>query len=179
MTMDKLLPAALFVVLIGIVGFGYGLWAHSRTWAARDWPTVDGVVIKSTVESTYSTRKGKSRSRYYAKVTYEYKINEEKFVSNRVNLVEGEKTGSRKRGLSSRLGLTSTSKTSAKNVIRRYPKGKTVKVFYNPASPDVAALEIKMPVLVDLGLWMGIPLAIIGLLAFFWVKKNMIQTEPE
>jgi len=179
MTMEKLFPVALGIVLIGIVGFGYGLWAHSRTWDARSWPTVDGVVTDSKVESTYSTRKGKSRTRYYAKVTYEYKVNEKKFISNRVNLVEGEKTGSGKRGVSTRLGLHSTSRTSANNVIRRYPRGSTVKVFYNPAAPADAALEIKMPMLVDLGLWAGIPIAIIGLLAFFWIKKNMKATEPE
>ncbi len=112
-------------------------------------------------------------------MTYGYKVKEEKFVSNRVNLVEDEKKGSRERGLSSRLGLSPTSKTWAKSVIRRYPKGSTVKVFYNPASPDVAALEIKLPVLVNLGLWMGVPIALIGLLAFFWVKKNMQETKSE
>lgn len=179
MTKEKLGLAALVVVLFGIGGFGYGLWAHSRTWSARSWPTVDGVVIESTVESTYSTRRGKSKSRYYAKVTYGYQVKDEKFVSNRVNLVEDEKKGSGERGLSSRLGLISTSKTGAKNVARRYPKGSTVKVFYNPASPDVAALEIKLPALVNLGLWMGLPIALIGLLAFFWVKRNMQETKSE
>ena len=173
MTKEKLNLAALVVVLIGIVGFGYGLWAHSRTWAARNWPTVDGVVTESTVERDYSMRKGKGKYRYYAKVTYEYKVNEEKFVSNRVNLVEEEKKGGRERGISSGLKFNYGSKTGAEDETRRYPRGSTVKVFYNPVSPDDAALEITMPLLVDTGLWFGIPIAIIGLLAFFWVKKNM------
>jgi hypothetical protein len=61
-------------------------------------------------------------------VVYEYKVNGIKYISNRVRVQDAS-------------GPTMGGALYANPLLKRYPKGKTVPVYYNPQNPKESALE--------------------------------------
>lgn len=88
--------------------------------ASATWPTVSGTVKSSRVST--STRKGKTK--HHFDITYEFAVNGQAYTGTRV-----------------RFGGAGTSKSSAEELVKRYPGGSTVTVHYFPDDPSDCTLE--------------------------------------
>ncbi|NNF98209.1 MAG: DUF3137 domain-containing protein [Desulfobacteraceae bacterium] len=121
--MEQLSGAILFTG-IGIVIALSGYSAYKTGVESRTWPTVDGVIIKSEIEEqTSTTGEGankKTEVKSYAKIAYEYRIDGQKFESKKISF--------------------SQTSGNAKQVVDRYRKGTSVRVYYNPDKPKQAVL---------------------------------------
>lgn len=109
-------------ILLG-VGIGYaGIATLLRAHASTEWPVVEGRVMHAAVEHK---RGNKGGTTYSAEVQYDYVVNGVTHSSNRVAF------GS----------ISSSDPSGARNVVNRYPKGKTVAVRHSPEDPSLSVLE--------------------------------------
>lgn len=95
--------------------------------SSKKWPHVTGKIIKSRLESRGTTdpNDGVYTIEYCAELEYSYQIKGKHFFSRKINLF--------KNGYSIRKKST--------GILDKYPRGTSVKVFYNPKKPSIAVLE--------------------------------------
>jgi hypothetical protein len=114
------------VLVIG--GIGYFLYRRnqqSMTYrqSTQTWLTTTGTVLMSSVQSSHS---GNSHSTYPV-VVYSYTVNGQSYQSQRVRA--GDQF------------LTVRVAGQAQATVARYPIGKSITVYYDPANPAESALE--------------------------------------
>jgi hypothetical protein len=114
--------ALIFTLLGGGVFFFWALPGYFRAKASTDWPTVDGRVDFSQVNSA----REKKKTNYWAEVRYSYDVAGKSYQSDDI-WASG--------------GYRSTSKATHQAVVDRYPPQKAVKVYYDPQKPDSGILE--------------------------------------
>ena len=115
--------AILIVALLvfGLVFGGFGLYRYSVGKKSVSWPSVEGKISYARVESTRSDGKQK----YRPAVKYNYVVNSKPYTGNRVTASDDLKNN---RG-------------SAMDVLKNYPVGSVVPVYYDPADPVTSLLE--------------------------------------
>ncbi len=127
----RIIATVVGVIFVG-VGVGvvlYGKSEYEKARASVDWPSVQGEITESRVhsyrKSPGSGTSSSKRKRYYeAIVEYQYAVDGQSYTSDGVGMMDG----------------SSTQRSRAERVVRRYPKRKTVTVFYDPAQPEIAVL---------------------------------------
>lgn len=113
-----------FLVGAGLCLF-LGVPTLSGAKASESWPTVDGVVIESRVESKRSSGKNNGTT-YKAIVVYDYEVDGQPYSSGRIWF------GS---------DISTSNQAQMRNTTKQYPKGQTVKVHYDPENPLEAVLQ--------------------------------------
>jgi len=113
------LPVLMFLVLLG-----YLIRKGEQT---RRWPSTLGVIEASTVQTSQDAEGNTLYSPY---VLYRYEVNGQVFHADAITI------GS---------SVESSFRSWAERTVRRYPKGKQVKVYYSPEDPKQAVLEPGVP----------------------------------
>ena len=105
-----------------------GLYEYQLCAKSSKWPLATGNILASEVyeTSSSSSRKSGSSTMYGARIKYEYSVNNQRYVSDRI------------RGADL---CTSSSSDSAARLVAQYPKGKQVCPAYDPHDPSLAILE--------------------------------------
>lgn len=119
-----------FVIVIGSALIVAGLLAARRSARTRAWPTAEGTVLASEVvrersSSSSTTTTTAGQYVYKAEVAYEYEVNGDRYVSNRVQLLD----------------VSSSNDNRARATRERYNSGDRVRVYYDPKNPERAVLE--------------------------------------
>jgi hypothetical protein len=91
--------------------------------SAMRWPTVNGTIVSSTVESHFDSD---GDTMYGASVRYKYQIGRNEYESDRLEW------GTH---------VSTNRPQQAEAIVKKYPPGRAVKVYYDPANPAVAVLE--------------------------------------
>ncbi|MEZ6047919.1 MAG: DUF3592 domain-containing protein [Planctomycetaceae bacterium] len=112
-------------MLLGFGAFFLFLMARSiRTYLdlrqSRNWPSVTGKILRSEV----SRQKTKSDDLFCPDISYEYEINEKKYVGNRLRIIP----------------LDVLDEDEIQEEIERFPLGKEVSVYYDPELPERSVL---------------------------------------
>jgi hypothetical protein len=122
--------AILLKVIMGltlvIMGSGAALYlwgSWKRAEETRSWRPVEAIVIASQVLTDRATPH--SPLKFKGDVHYRYTFDGETHTSTRIRRVDGP----------------SSHKSKAEEVVARYPVGKPVTCFVNPAQPNFAILE--------------------------------------
>lgn len=140
-------------LLFAAGGTGYYLYASSRIASAADWPTAQGQVVDSLIDSE-TRRSGSGSSRretqvWIARITYRYEAGGQSLTGNRIWLTAQ---------------TDFSTPEAARSFIAAYPPGGAVAVHYDPANPADAALIIESklwPILILAGV--GGVLILLGL----------------
>lgn len=119
-----------FVILVGtglVVG---GIIAGIRSRRAHSWPTVEGTIIASGVVREHASGSSNSmvtggQNVYKPEVAYEYEINGERYVSNRIELLD----------------VASSNQGRAQSIQSNYKPGDQVRVYYDPENPERSLLK--------------------------------------
>jgi len=111
----------LLLFIIGAVLFYNGTNLIYKANASLKWPSVDGQVRSSSVQTNH---KGDSPT-YIPDVGYSYLVNKDSYFNTR--LVYGNRNSGRIKDV--------------QKVIDQYPVGRTVKVYYNPSNPSESVIE--------------------------------------
>jgi len=119
-------------MLGGGIFFAIGLSAILTASASKGWPSVDGVIVSSEVQSDWSSapagtpqhRSGTQRV-YRADVRYAYTVDGQEYEGDRVEFG----------------GFSSSNAKRAYRIVGTYRKGQTVAVYYDPNDPSRAVLE--------------------------------------
>jgi len=121
-SMEKMVLVVLFPA-IGIVIAVFSYSGYRASLASESWPTAAGNIVRSEIEKQTSTSgegaDKKTTVKEYPKITYQYLIDGKAYKSAKISFVP---TG------------------NAKQIVSRYPVGKSVSVSYNPDKPEQAVL---------------------------------------
>lgn len=128
---NKFVVIGVIFVLIGIVGIFLGVALYMQSAATTSWPSTQGTVTNSTVNSTFqctnNANNGNSCNWVYTPlVTYDYSVAGVPYVGHSITL---DGTGQ------------SSSDSYAYSEVAMYPAGGNVTVYYNANSPSSAVLE--------------------------------------
>lgn len=142
----------LCLIVGGTVATFFGVREVLEANASKDWPTTQGKIIESSVEYENRRRKpgesGLSKKKdYRAKISYEYWVDEVALTGSRIAYVK--KVPIRLKGdgplgtkkSDARSIERSIARVRAEGIVDRYPKGKSVSVYYKPDNPKVCVLE--------------------------------------
>jgi energy-coupling factor transporter transmembrane protein EcfT len=120
---EKLAGAIIFTG-IGILIALFSYSAYKTSAESKDWPTVEGVIVKSEIEQQTSTSgegtNKKTTVNSYPKIAYRYQVDGQDHKCTKISFFSAS--------------------GNANQVVSRYPKGKTIRVYYNPAKPQQAVL---------------------------------------
>jgi hypothetical protein len=108
-------------ILFGVFGFTSIFPTYLSSVASRDWPSVTGVIEASDVQSWT----GRNGTVYDARIYYKYAVNGVQYLGKRVGHADYVSTPGH-----------------AQSIISKYKKGAAVPVYYNPADPSKAVLEV-------------------------------------
>ncbi|OQY06105.1 MAG: hypothetical protein B6I22_06265 [Desulfobacteraceae bacterium 4572_123] len=151
-----------FIVLIGLIG----AWNnYKNAKASESWPSTNGFIISSMVK----TDLGKSdddEPKYKASITYKYTIDGIEYTGERISFSAG----------------TFLKKGKADSLVFRYPKGKKVKVYYDPEKLHDAVLERGRSSSMNFPIVIGIFVIFICLIPILRVlrkkKKTNVYQQP-
>src|SRR5262249_13171465 len=118
---------------------------------ASRWPSVEGRIVTSTTRaggvSAGDADDDDTQTRTFAKIEYVYTLQGREYRGHRVSISEGETMGN---------------DPEIAAMLKRYPVGKTVTVYYDPRKKDKALLERDVPS----WLWKGVAWMVFGIVAF-------------
>ena len=111
----------------GVVLMAWGGYEIKGSRESGSWPSIQGTISSSSV-SKRTTRDSDRRTRttYYPKVGYRYRVDGRNYISSRIAFGTGDSGGSAK---------------WARKIVNKYPVGKNVTVYYNPQDPQYGVLE--------------------------------------
>ncbi len=149
---DTLGPMFIIITLtlgaIGVVLLVAGFLAARSRGKSKDWPTATGQILASTIN--YRRDSHGSRSAYPL-VMYAYQVEGTQYQSQRIHF-GGEVGGSAMTG-----------------IVKRYPVGAQVPVYYNPQNPADAVLERSIPSAKILG-FIGVIMIVVAVATYFMPK---------
>jgi hypothetical protein len=118
-----------FPIVVGTIGailIAYASIGLARAAAASGWPTTQGIVLGSSLETEEEIRLRRQAMDFYkAEIMYSYTVGGKDFTSDKV-------------GIDRR---AQARPDEARHLVADYPPGKLVLVHYNPANPADAVLE--------------------------------------
>jgi hypothetical protein len=120
-------PLAVALTGMGLFALLIGRAASHEASQTANWPSTWGAIEEAGIEDFQTQDDGRWRTMKRAKVVYAYKVNGREYRGGRI-AVRGWKAFS---SASWFLG----------NPAKKYPPGKPVEVFYDPANPAEAVLE--------------------------------------
>jgi hypothetical protein len=147
-----------FLIVLGsgafLLGLALMIWitvTKRRGHGTPNWPKVEGYVLSATaVELERETSDGMV-STFTPIVRYEYEVVDTRYTSARLNFLSDEHR-------------TFKDRRAAGQVVSKYPAGAAVDVFYNPANPKQAALDVPKPAAHNAVLTYGVTNMIAGAL---------------
>jgi hypothetical protein len=114
----------IFLSIFLIVGIGMIVFGVSNIRTAKDsetWPSKEGVILKSKI----SVNTSDDGTTYGADVSYEFRVGDMKYKGDKVTISE----------------VSTSNRSRAKKIVKRYRKGSEVPVFYDPNDPERNVLE--------------------------------------
>ena len=160
-----------FTVVVSGAAIAY-LTSVGQDRLSMTWPSAGGRVVSSRVKhSTTTSGTGASRStthHYEAIIKYEYTVDGSKYTNDRYSFFGSDAKG----------------KSHSRRLVDKHPRGKRVKVFYNPQKPRDSVLHRRGEspksldqVLMAGGLTLGLLGLLIGLSSVFisWSHRRSLQ----
>lgn len=122
--MTRVFP--LLFVAVGVGMLVVGVIGLRRAAASTDWPTTQGVIVSSEVERVRRNDPERGFTwTYHARISYGYSVGGEPYTGDRVGVGD----------------YGSNTNHHARSVVRQYPVGSHVTVYYDPDRPQIALLE--------------------------------------
>lgn len=132
----------------GLVFLGKGLLLLWRGWATKEWPQTTGRVVYSGIENRLSSDDNGYKTVYRARIRYTYDVKGEPFSSEGVRYKDVE----------------TSLRAKIDQILREYPVGSEVEVFFNPGAPQESVLEPGVAAFDYIFLVVGFVITAIGLL---------------
>jgi hypothetical protein len=113
-------------VAIGVLTAYGTVRMRLKVGQSHKWPTVPGKIVSSELESETERHNRKPITTYAAAIRYAYEVDGKAYESDQIQLG----------------GTSETSQPGEfERMVKRYPEGKRVTVYYDPDDPATATLE--------------------------------------
>jgi len=151
----KKIVSGLVVTAAGIGFIFFGIGEFKKGKASQAWPTVTGKISESKLEEYTTTEKREGRkkkvTRHRAVINYAYNVEATVYSSNRIAF--------------------GGQPDSPYNLVKAYPQGKEVKVYYHPQDHSMAVLQPGLKKGSYFFLGFGVVLGLFGLIFAFRGQK--------
>ncbi|MBC2715123.1 MAG: DUF3592 domain-containing protein [Desulfobacteraceae bacterium] len=119
-------PAIMIVALLvfGIVFGGLGLYRYNMGKKSISWPAAKGKITYSHAAS----RRVENSYEYHPSVKYTYSVDRRSYTGKRITASD----------------VYQKTLSGAKDILKKYPVGGEVSVYYDPADPGTSLLETGM-----------------------------------
>lgn len=116
-------PMIIFVVLIifGSILAPIGIYRYNLGKASKSWPSTSGKITYSRVES----RTGNNHQEYRPSVKYTYNLDSNSYTGKQITSSD----------------VYQRNLSAAKDILKKYPVGAEVTVYYHPGDPTKSLLE--------------------------------------
>ena len=114
---------AIVMVLIGVILTSVGVYNIVEGSKSKRWPTTVGTILKSEVKESHI----EESVEYSTDVEYSYVVGGETYLATRISWVLE--------------GVTEPRKDEVLQILKKYPPGQSVRVFYDPKAPSIATLN--------------------------------------
>ena len=112
--------------VFGLLAVFFGLKKTILGLCSKGWPTTNGTVLSSEVDiRPYDKKRKQNNPAKYPKVVYSFDVNGEHFESSQISCNDHGDSNS----------------SHASGIVKRYPVGKKVTVYFSPKNPKRALLE--------------------------------------
>lgn len=142
------------MIVTGIIALIWGGLIVQNASVSSDWPSVKGEITKSKVEKkTERVKKNdrwQTKTTFWAGVQYSYSVDGTEFVGGKISF--GDYGGEQEH---------------ARQIVKRFKKGKAVDVYYDPEEPKTAVLEPGTSNSSYLVLGIGLASLIAGIVSYF------------
>ncbi len=138
-------------LIVGIVFVSVGYYLQKEAKKVEKWPSVKGVVVESKVVSHLDSES--NQTMYAPAITYRFKVGNKEFTSSSYGF----------------MNVSYSDSSKAEKIVKAYPAGKEVTVYYNPENPYKAVLNKKSSFLVYIPQILGWVFVVIGGILFFFV----------
>ncbi len=140
--------------------FCFFMWKSSAKEykSSKNWPSVSGTIIKSSIiqKREWDSKKKKYKNTFYPNLQYTYGVNGVNYVGSRITFSD----------------YASNSRKAIRKILRKYPNGAQVKVYYNPKNPAKSVLEKRLGIGGYMLFLVSVMFFIGGLLLLFlFIKK--------
>lgn len=150
-------------LVFAVVFFVGGLMAYQHLTkpiaeeaeAAKEWPTTPGVI---TLSELNKTRNNEGKDMYSASVQYDYTVDGKMYNCSGIRTLDG----------------STSSKSSVKKTLKKYAKGTSVMVHYDPEFPNSAVLEPGTGLLLGMLLKLPLLFRIISVLMVVKLFKRLL-----
>jgi hypothetical protein len=123
-----------FIIIICLIFIGVGVGtliklarSYGKLQQSKDWLTTMGKIISSELDAQMTTDdEGNETTTYLALITFSYKVGETIYESDRINFDYGMRTSNIQK---------------QQSVVKQYPVGREITVYYDPADPQQSVLE--------------------------------------
>ena len=109
-------------VLVGLGVLAWGIHLTLQGLTSQNWPAAQGTIISSEIQESEDSDSG---TVYGARVRYTYRVDNIDYSGSKVSFVD----------------ISASDSSIANRVVARYPAGRSVAVYYDPAQPKTAVLE--------------------------------------
>ena len=114
---------AIVMVLIGVILTSVGVYNIVEGSKSKRWPTTIGTILKSEVKET----RLEESVEYSTDIEYRYVVGGGTYLANRISWVLE--------------GVTEPQKGEILQILKKYPLGQNVRVYYDPKAPNIATLN--------------------------------------
>ena len=153
--------ARIFMALLCTIGLGllvFGAAQVKKGRASVAWPTTEGEIMAAEMTGN----RGDSTT-YGAKIIYAYELGKTGFSGDKVSLGD----------------YSSSNSEHAREILRRYPIGKKVLVYYNPEDPSEAILEPGIRGITWILLGVGAVLFVAALISLLMFEQKLRKKSRE
>ena len=158
-----------FYSIVSLGSFGIGLWAlifslFRIVWGikSKTWSDVAGIVTESNLKKKeYTDEDGKEQHYYEGRISYSYELNGIQYVSNRISFDNKY--------------VWQSTKDSPIFMHTKYPRSKSVRVFYNPKKPRLSTLEQGLKLSNVFGFLIGLLFMGLGITIFFLGLPEIVK----
>ncbi len=152
---------ALLILLMGATGLWYSLQDIRTSYEISTWPSTEGEITSSG--STPASGRSAER-RHHLEIRYKYKVKEKE--------LQGQ-------GLFPSKMERAYKKRKVEQVVKSYPVGKRVRVYYDPEEPENSSLNKSATSTTWLGLVFGAIISAVGFWALLVVVKASRAGSPD
>ncbi|WP_295006828.1 DUF3592 domain-containing protein [uncultured Dechloromonas sp.] len=140
-----------FIVIFSLCALISSVKDFAKASASPAWPSTEGLVISSQIQ-----RKCKNLASYMPEILYRYTVEQQEYVGRRINFGDN----------------LCRSKIDAERIANAYPEGKNIQVYFDPTSPENAAISVSST---ESGTWSVFIVALIifgasSPIAYYYIK---------
>ena len=135
----------LLFFVIGVIFITVGFFVVKHSQSVKKWPACKGVVIESKVVSHFDSES--NQSMYAPAITYTYEVGGKRYQNSDYAFMT----------------VSYSDPSKAEEIVKRFPPGKKVIVYYNPENPYKAVLTRNTSLMIYIPAVLGIVFAVIGM----------------